>query len=236
MNDPQGALAATHGLVEGGRGRGGGTIGEAEHAGQTPAGGGVGGQRMGLFLLDQLQPVFHRAQESIGVGQDGTVLTAHVAGSGQLVQRTKGGPVPDGGVMVAVDELEQLDGEFHVADSPRTPFDLEAAEPGARRLGLGARLHRPQLRQLVGAEGPLPQGVVRRAGEVGTELGAAGHRTRLQKGLEFPGLGPRLPVRAVRHQGPGERPGAAFGPQVDVDTEASTGYAQHVAGDGVAAG
>ncbi len=150
VDDPDVGLVAPHGVVEVGRRRGGGSVGEAEDAGQAPTGGGVGGQRVGLLLLDQLEPVLHRAQEAVGVGQDAGVLTADVAAGGQLVQRAESGPVPDGGVVMAVHQLQELHRELHVADAPGTALDLAPGEASTRPLGFGAGLHGPQLGQLVG--------------------------------------------------------------------------------------
>src|SRR5690606_7255462 len=90
-------------------------------------------------------------------------------------------------------------------------------------LGLGPGLERPQRAQVVGAEGPRPQRGRGRLGPGRPDLAVAGHRPRLQQGLELPRLGPALPVGLVARHRAGEGAVAALGPQVGVDPVAAAG-------------
>ena len=54
-------------------------------------------------------------------------------------------------------ELEELDGELHVADPAPSPLELALVEAPAGDDRFGTGFERAQLGQLVGAEGPRPK-------------------------------------------------------------------------------
>ena len=162
------------------------------HASLRRAGDGVH-----LLLLHQLQAVLQGAEEPVGFGQGRGVAVLHVAGRGQLDQRGQSGGKAQSGVVPAVHELEELHGELDVADAARPPLDLPTGHPPPGDLSLGARLHGPQLSQLLQPEGPAPHSLTCHGHELTAELGIARRRPRLDERLELPCLRPAVPVRLI---------------------------------------
>ena len=157
VDGPHVALATAQGVVEPGRGRSRGIVSVIPAPGPDGAGRTASvGHRVGLLLLDELQPVLHGAQEPVRVGQHGGVLGGHVAGAGQLGEGAQGRAVPDPRVVAAVHELEELHREFDVADPARAALDLAPDEAATGHDSLGPGLHRPHRGQLVGAVVPSP--------------------------------------------------------------------------------
>ena len=110
-----------------------------EHPGQALVGDGVGRHRVGLLLLDELDPVLDRAQEAVGVGQGHGVVVVDVAGRAQARQRAERGAVADLGVVAAVDELQELHRELHVADPAGGPLELAPGRGPGRGHGASLR-------------------------------------------------------------------------------------------------
>ena len=102
----------------------------------------VGGQRVHLLLVVELEPVLDRAQEAVRVGQLLGVVASDVAGVRQLVERDERAANPQLGVGAAVNELQQLHRELDVADATGTELQLAVAQTSTRHLALGADLHR----------------------------------------------------------------------------------------------
>ena len=144
----------------------------------------------------QLDPVLEGAQERVGVVQRLAVLATDVPAPAELSQRAQRGGQPDPLVVLAVHQLEQLDGELDVAQSAGTELELTVGvprrdvldHPASHRLGLGdeslALRAAPHQRRH-------HRHVLLRHGEV------AGHRARLEQRLELPGLRPALVVAAM---------------------------------------
>ena len=113
-------------------------------------------------------------------------------------------------------ELQQLDGEFDVAQSAAAQLDLPLFLIGRNVLG-DAAAH--------GADGfdkALPAGRGPDQGRhgcfvAGAQGGVAGDGPGLQEGLEFPALGPARVIALVRGEGPDQRPRLALGPEVRID-------------------
>ena len=220
VDGPDLALATAQRVVETGRGRGGRVVLEAKHQSETAPGGGVGGYRVRLFLLDELQPVLHRPQEAVPVTERSSVVGGHVPGSGQLGEGVECRALPDSRVVAAVHQLEELDGELDVADPPRTALDLSPSKAAPGHDPLGSGFHRPHRGQLVRAVMPAPHLLDGGAFEPMAQLGVAGDGARLEQRLEFPRGGPACPVGAVALEGPREWARPTFGPEVGVDPEA----------------
>ncbi len=163
----------------------------------------------------QLDPVLHRPQEPVGGVQRGGVGPADVAAGRQLGQRLQGVRAAQRGVGAAVHQLEQLDGELHVAQPAGAELELAVQFGGRDRLD-HPPAHLLHVRDEVLPLGRLPDQRRHRLGVGRAEFGVAGHRAGLEQRLELPGLGPALVVRQVAGQGAHQRPVAALGAQVGV--------------------
>ena len=176
----------------------------------------VGGHDVGTPELVQLDPVLEGAQERVGLVQRLAVLAADVAAPGQVGQRAEGRAGADRLVGAAVHQLEQLDGELDVAQPARAQLELAVGVAGRDVLE-----HPPAHRLGVGDETLPLGGPPHHRGDhldvLLAERQVAGHRPRLQQGLELPGLGPALVVPAVAGQGPAQRACLALGTQRGVD-------------------
>ena len=164
----------------------------------------------------ELYAVLHGPQEPVRVVELHGVGAPHVAAGGQRLQRVQGGPAPQRRIGPPVHQLQQLHGEFDVPQpaGPELQLTLD--------LGDGDVLDHPAPHLLhVGDEvlalGGVPDEGRERGDVLLAELEVAGHRPRLEQGLELPGLGPPLVVREVAAERPHERPVPALGPQVRVD-------------------
>ena len=180
VDGPDLALATAQRVIETGRGRCGHVVLEAQHQGEASPGEGVGGYRVRLFLLDELQPVLDRPQEAVRVTERSSVVGSHVPGSGELCERIQCRALPDLRVVAAVHQLEELDGELDVADPPRTPLDLSPSKAAPGHDPLGPGLHRPHRGQLVRAVMPPPYLLDSGPFEPLAQLGVAGDGTGLQ--------------------------------------------------------
>ena len=87
----------------------------------------VAGQRVGLVLFAELQPVLDRAEEHVRVAEAADVAPLDVAARGELRERDERGGRPDLRIVAPVDELQQLHGELDVADAAAPAFELSIA-------------------------------------------------------------------------------------------------------------
>ena len=174
---------------------------------------------VGAALAGQLEAVLDQAQEPVGLGQLGGVGPADEPGGGEPLQGDQGRTGPQGRVVAAVDELEELDGELDVAQPARAELDLPVAPgPGLGR-GLDPGLHAPHGRDRLRVEALGVHPGLGLGAEAPGQLGVAGHRPHLDQRLQLPRLGPPVPVGQVAAKGPRQRPVAALGTQVGVDLE-----------------
>ena len=208
-------------------GRSLGVITAAHHPGQAVEGGAVGREGVDLLLVLELEAVLDRAQQAVGVGQPVGVVGVHVARRRHLGQRVEGRRAPQSGVEVAVDELEELDGELDVPDAARTPLQLTVVQPLPGHLGLGPDLHGSQRPQGVGVERHRPQRLLSGGQPPGAQGAVTGDRPGLEQRLELPRLGPPLPVGPVRVDRPHERTVPTLRAQVGVHPEAGPGDLHH---------
>ena len=175
----------------------------------------IGRKGVGLAQVVQLKAMLDVSQPSVRLVEVGGVGRLDVAALAEAMETLEGIRRPQRRVRPAVDQLEQLDGELDVADA--ADASLELVVPADECLCPG--LHHPDLPHRVGAE---RVGIHewRCGGEERlAEVGVACHRPCLHQRLEFPGLGPALPVRPVRVQGPRQRAGSPLRPEVGIDPE-----------------
>ncbi len=174
---------------------------------------------MGLEVADHLQAMLQPSKEPIRAGQGLGVVLGHVPLSGQDCERAEGVRLPEPFVATAVDDLEELDGELHVADPAPPTLDLGSRlAPGSYVL-LQADLHPADL--LDGLRGKL-LAIDERGDHLHEglpQLEVAGHRPGLAQGLPFPGHRLRLVVRTHRGKGASERPSPAPGAKRRIDPE-----------------
>ena len=164
----------------------------------------------------QLDAVLEGAQDLVGVGEHGGVRSPHVATGRQRGEGVERGARVQALVGAAVDQLEQLDGELHVAQTTGTELELAGGLGGGDVL-LDATAHRLHVVDEVLPGGRLPDHRLHRGEVLRPQRGVAGQVTRLEQGLELPRLGPALVVGTVAGHGAHERPLLALRPQRRVD-------------------
>ena len=174
---------------------------------------------MGLLLVPDLEPVLHRAQRAIGPLEPSRVVVVDVARPGEQAEGLERVARPDGLVVAAVHELQELHRELDVADAARTALQLAVAQPTPAHLTLGTRLHGPDLSHCVGVEHGWPHERLNPSEEAFSELAVAGDDPGFDQRLELPRLRPALVVREVRVEAAAERARPAFGAQVGVGAE-----------------
>ena len=163
-----------------------------------------------------LDPVLQRAQEPVGAGEPGGVLAPHVPPGGQGLQGGQGGRAAQHDVAATVHELQQLHAELDIAQPAPAELELAVGILG-RHVALDPLAHALHLGDEPVAVGRRPHERQDGVDVGGPELLVAGHRARLEQGLELPGLGPPLVVADVAAQRAHECPGPALRAQVRVD-------------------
>ncbi len=89
--------------------------GKTEGTGQPAHLGRVTGQGVHPAQALELETVLGATQEAVGVGKAGGVPASHIAAAGKCVERGQGRGGTQLRVGPAVHQLEQLDGELHIA-------------------------------------------------------------------------------------------------------------------------
>jgi len=185
---------------------------------------------MHLRFFHELEAVLDGAQEAVRERQGSCVASVDIAGARQLAQRGQRRRLADQRIGRSVHELQQLDGEFDVADATSTSFDLPVGEALSRDELFGAALHRAQLGKVVGVQPPFPDGIRSGGGKGGAELDVAGGRPRLQERLELPRPRPPFPVAREGVEGANEGAVSSLRSQIGVDPEGSAGDRDHTPG------
>ena len=84
----------------------------------------VAGHQVGAPQPVQLQPVLEQSLQPVGGVQVVAVAPSHIAVGDQGVERLEGAAQPEPLVPPAVDELQQLDAELHIAQPAGAQLDL----------------------------------------------------------------------------------------------------------------
>ena len=167
-----------------------------------------------------------RRRNSYGRSQVGGVVAADVSTRRQCSQCIDGALDMQRTVGAPVHQLQELDGEFDVAQTSAAEFEFTLTQFGGNHF-LDASTHGLDFGDEVLALGGDPHHRAHRLGVLATELHVAGHRTSLEQCLELPGLGPALVVRDVGFEGANQFSALAFGPQRSIDLEECGGTDTH---------
>ena len=125
--------------------------GESQHQGETAPGRRRPTDRVGLLLLDELQPVLHGARKRYASARRTASSVATYPASASSVSAPSVERGSDARVLTAVYQLEELHRELDVANPARAALDLAAGQAASRHDPFGSGLHRPHRGQLVGA-------------------------------------------------------------------------------------
>ena len=178
----------------------------------------LGRQGVGAPQVPQLHPVFQQPHEAVAGDEGVPVGAADVAAVDQGVERVHGRPDPEALVHPAVHQLEQLDGELHVPQSPGPQLQLAGLQV-LRHVLDDTAAHGLHVRDEVLPLRRRPHHR-RHAGDVvPPQIEVAGHRAGLEQGLELPGRGPPPVVGQVRVEGADQGAVAALRTQRRVDLE-----------------
>ncbi len=183
--------------------------------GEGPQRGFLDRHEVGAAQLEELDPVFEQPEVAVVAVELGGVGAADVAAGGQSGDRRGGVPAAQGLVGFAVHQLQQLDGEFDVAQPSAAQLDLPLLLLGGNVFGDPSAHGADGLYETFTAGGGPDQ---RRDGCLVpcAELGVPGNGPGLEQGLEFPALGPACVVALVRGKGSDQRSGFALRTQVRV--------------------
>ena len=174
------------------------------------------GQQVRLQVEHDLQEVLDAAEEGVVVFQQGPLLVGQAADVFQLGHGLEGVGGAQRGQVAAVEQLQELDDEFHVADA--APAGLHVAVVAA---ALAVLLLDAPLQGLDAADvGTAEVAAVDPGGQLGEELAAevqvAGHRQGLDVGLPLPGAAADVVIVQRRLQVGDRRPALSLGPQPQV--------------------
>ena len=178
-----------------------------------------------LELL-QLQTVLQQTQEFVRRSQVGGVVAADVSTRRQCSQCIDGALDMQRTVGAPVHQLQELDGEFDVAQTSAAEFEFTLTQFGGNHF-LDASTHGLDFGDEVLALGGDPHHRAHRLGVLATELHVARHRTSLEQRLELPGLGPTLVVRDVGFERANQFSALTFGTQRSIDLEECGGSDTH---------
>ena len=175
-------------------------------------------QRVGALQPVQLQAVLQQAHELIAADQHLAVLAAHIAAVDELAQGRNSGRDAQVLVGTTVDQLQELDGELHVAQAALPQLQLPLTDVCGHVLDDAAAHGLHVWDEVL----PLRRGPHHRGdglAVVPTELQVPAHRAGFEQGLELPGLGPAPVVIHVGIQRAHQRAPLALGPQGRIDLE-----------------
>ena len=104
-----------------------GGAGQAHRAGEPGQIGVVGGQLVGLLVVEVLDAVLEAAQKAVGLGQPRGGAGAHDADGGQAIECGQGGARAQLRELAAAHHLQQLHGELDLADAAARELDVVGA-------------------------------------------------------------------------------------------------------------
>jgi len=184
--------------------------------GQSSEAGWVIGKGETGYILLKLEVVFEVPEENVGLGQSGAFLFAQITSGLKGVQGFQGANLADPRVLKAMDELQELDGEFNVANAAITLLDvglfcalgngaLFEAAFGFSNGGDGSEV------ELLTISDSFGQGF-----KPPSQFGVASDEAGFEQGLSLPGFAPGLVVGKVAVEGADQGAGTAFGAEASV--------------------
>src|SRR5207248_11569038 len=174
-------------------------------------------QRVRLPLGDHLHPVLEAAQEEISVPEVVAIAAGDEARIQQPVEGAERAPLAQVPVLAAMEQLERLDEELHLANAAGAELEIEPAAPACFALGAGLErahfLDGTEIQVLAPDErSELAQGLF-------ADGDVAGNRTRLEQGETLPGGSLRFVIQLERPGGVRDRAASPFRPQIEIDAE-----------------
>jgi len=101
----------------------------------------VGWKSVDLLLVNELQAMLDSSQFAVGLGHRSGIIRIDVPRVGQLSEHRKGVRSAKLAIEMAVHQLQKLNSEFDISDSPRASFELAVSESLSRYFGLGSGFH-----------------------------------------------------------------------------------------------
>ncbi len=174
-------------------------------------------QKVRLQVTHQLQAMLDAAQETIGVLENAIFLVGNATGVSQRLHRLEGIALADLGQIAAVEQLQELDGEFDVADAADAGLDLGVAVAVAVGFLLDAPLQGLDAVNLAGGEILAVDERLDGLEKLLAQAHVAGAGPNLDEGLAFPGAAERVVISQSAGQRPSQGAAFAFGPQPEID-------------------
>ena len=210
--------------VTGAKGPGGGgrPAADAEAPRHEPQRHRLARQRVGLQLVEQLQPVLDGAQMHERVREGAPELGRQVAALGEPEQRLERVALAQPGVVAAVEELQRLHDELDLADAAAAELDVAGAPvtvaaPG--QLPIDLALHAANRRHHAFVEPLAIDDPARQVHELRADPLVAGRHARLEQRLALPRRRALAVVGVVALERECDRAHAPLGPQSHVDPE-----------------
>ena len=170
---------------------------DAETPGEPPERGRLLGQRVGLELVQDLEPVLDRAQVDERVAEEAPERRREIAALGQPEDGAQAVALAEPRVVTGVQELERLDEELDLADAADAELDVAAlAALGAQRPVDGAFIPRISPTMAGSRPGRKTKGRTRSKKRAATPASPAAE-ARLDERLALPQLRPLGDVGAV---------------------------------------
>ena len=180
---------------------------------------GAVGQHVGLELVEDLQPVLHRAQVDEGVAEHASALRGEVPALGEPEDGAQRVPLSEPRIVAGVEQLKGLHEELDLADAAHAELHvLPRAAPGLERV-VDRVLHAAHLADDGAVETRSEDEGAHQLEEAIGDRGVAGGVARLDQRLALPQLGALGDVRAVglERQHHGAHP--PLGPEPEVHAE-----------------
>src|SRR5262249_11825753 len=154
-------------------------------------------QRMGLQLVEDLQPVLDGPQVLVVARQQAAEVGRQVTALGEAEDRLQAVRLAQPWIVAAVEELKRLDDELDLTDAAAPELDVgrftALGADGAVDLGL----HRPDGRDDARVEARTVDGLARQGAEAHADGRVAGGDARLDERLSLPRLGALSIVGAI---------------------------------------